>query len=105
MLSVAAVAQLALQLLIGLIHQLTTSHQHSNEILDILYADTGVVVGIGVGAGVPTEATYRHQVEVAAPKSVRVMPRKALHNPINRLRSRWVILWAVRVVVEVKILL
>jgi hypothetical protein len=102
-LSVAAAAQLALQLLIGLIHRLAASHQHSNEILDILCAGAGA--GVAVAVDVLAEATYRHQAEVAAPKSVCVTPRKALHNPINRLRSRWVILWVVRVVVEVKILL
>ena len=60
MLSIAAAAQLALQLLIRLIHQLTASYQHLNEILDILCAGAGVGIGIGVGVGVPTEVTYRH---------------------------------------------
>lgn len=73
--------QLALQLLIGLIHRLAASHQHSSEILDILCA--------GEGAGVPPEAAYRHQAEVPAPKLVRATPHKALRNPINRHRSGW----------------
>ena len=77
-----------------------------NEILDILCAGAGVGIGVGVDVdvGVPAEATYRHRAEVAAPKSVRAMPYKVLHNPINRLRSRWVIFLVVKVVAEVKIL-
>ena len=62
MLSVATAAQLALQLLIGLIHRLAASHQHLNEILDILCAGAGVGIGVGVDidVGVPAEATYRY---------------------------------------------
>ena len=33
------------------------------------------------------------------------MPYKVLYNPINQLRSRWVIFLVVKVVAEVKILL
>ena len=60
---------------------------------------------MAVGAGVGAEAVRRHQVEVAAPKSVRAAPHKPLRNPIDQLRSRQVVRTVVRMVVEVKILL
>ena len=73
--------------------QLVASNQPSSEILGIL--------AVAVGA----EAVRRHQVEVAAPKSVRAAPHKPLRNPIDQLRSWQVAFRVVRIVVEVKILL
>ena len=49
------------------------------------------------------EAAHRHQTEVAALKLVQARPRKPLRNPINRLRSKYVVV--VSIVVEVKMLL
>jgi hypothetical protein len=67
-------AQLAL---FALIHQLITSHQHSNRIpgilrVGIVVGAAGAGVGAGAGAGasadILTEAVRKHQAEVAAPK-------------------------------------
>ena len=52
-------------------------------------------------AAVPAEADRRRQAEVAAPKSVCTTPHKSPLK-INRLRSRWVVLQVVGVVVGVK---
>ena len=57
-----------------------------NEIPDILGA------GVGEGAGVPAEAVRRRQVGVAAPKLAHAVPYRPLRNPINQLRSSWVVL-------------
>ena len=54
-----------------------------SKILDILTVGVGVGVGVGAGAGVPVEAVRRPQAEAVAAKSVRVLPYRSLHNPLN----------------------
>ena len=67
---------------------LSGSSQHLSEILATLPARwrAGVGMGAGVGAEVPTEAIYRHQIEAAAPNLVLTAPRRALRSPASQLR-------------------
>ena len=54
------------------------------------------------------EAAHKHQAEVAALKLVQARPHKPLHNLINQLRSKHVVVQVISAVVsivEVKILL
>src|SRR6266702_931167 len=55
------------------------------------HAPMGVGLGVGAGASVFSEITYRHQTEVAALKNVQARPCKPLRNPINPFRSKYVV--------------
>ena len=56
---------------------------------DTLRAVVGV--GVGAGAGVLAEAVHRHKAEVAALKLAQARPHKPLRNPINRLKSKYIV--------------
>jgi hypothetical protein len=64
--------------------------------------------GRGRGRGVPAKAACRRQAEVVTAKLVHILPHKSPRNPINQLRSMWVVLQVVlqvvRMVVKVKTL-
>ena len=54
-------------------------------------AGAGAGADTGSSAGVLAEAAHKHQAEVAALKLVQARPHKPLCNPINRLRSKYVV--------------
>ena len=67
---------------------LSGSSQHLSEILATLPAGrAGIGAAWAQGAGVPTKAIYRNQIEAAAPNLVLTAPRKVLRSPTSQLKT------------------